>query len=36
MKLDDVKEQIDTYFNKISDEDFLKVANEYKLIEYDT
>lgn len=36
MKLDDVKEQIDRYFNNISDEDFLKVANEYKLIEDDT
>lgn len=33
MKLDDVKEQIDTYFNKISDEDFLIIANEYGLIE---
>lgn len=35
MKLKDVKEQIDTYFNEISDEDFLIVANKYGLIEND-
>lgn len=35
MKLDDVKEQIDTYFNNISPEDFLDVAIKYGLIEDD-
>lgn len=32
MKLNDIKEQIDTYFNKISDENFLRIVNDYKLI----
>lgn len=33
MKLEDVKQQIDTYFNNISEEEFLEVAQEYGLIE---
>ena len=35
MKLENVKEQIDTYFNNISPEEFLDVAIKYGLIEDD-